>query len=188
MLATDVSNYQPADLSDLVAQYPDVRHICVRLSTETNRNQRAIAVAQLRWATAHGYETSGYIWAYWGLNPRDHISDALSVAAEAGVDLAFAAIDVEDSDVASPEACIPWLRTAIEELVLAGVEPIIYSAPDFWQTYLNDTTEFSDIGLWGAQPDGIATLESLVTYGGMRAVGKQYVMSPIDLDVFALPA
>jgi lysozyme len=74
----------------------------------------------------------------------------LAVAQPAGGDL-LPVLDLESSGdlpVRRLKAWVQsWLDTVIDDL---GVQPIIYSGPNFWRTSMGDTTEFADQGfpLW----------------------------------------
>ena len=185
----DVSNYQPPDLAGLIKQY-QAEHVVVRLSTESQRH-REVAWAQLRSALDRGCSVSGYVWCYWDLEPRGHVTDALAVLSEAGLgtsEVRMVWLDVEDTETLVLARCSveEWLREAVSVLEAAGFMPGIYTAQWFWQTRVRG--DFSRLPLWAAQYDGQPTLDSVRLFGGWTREmvwGKQYGADEIDLDVFS---
>jgi len=181
----DVSNYQPADLTELIHRY-QAEHIVVRLSTESQRH-REIAITQLHSAVANGCTVSGYIWCYWDLDAAAHISAALDVADEAGVPLVMVWLDAEDTESANHQRIVTWLHEATVLVEQRGQRCGIYTARWFWDSYVR-SEEFAHLPLWAAQYDNEPTLESVQLFGGWSREmlrGKQYSADEIDLNVFS---
>ena len=177
----DVSNYQSATLDGLL---DGVEHVVVRLSTETAAKAQH-AVTQLRTAVSHGCTVAGYIWAYWGENPRQAVLDSLEAAQDAGIPLVAVWLDAEDASGASETRVVWWLREALDELRRRGHKGGIYTGRWFWTSRVNDSHALAGTPAWLAQYDGIADLGSVLDCGGFEVVGKQYAGDTLDLNVFS---
>jgi GH25 family lysozyme M1 (1,4-beta-N-acetylmuramidase) len=172
----DVSNYQPADLSGLIAQY-DPTHVVVRASTESSRH-RTIARQQIRSALDAGCTVSAYIWAYFDLPPAEHAADAISVMDGLPVERYW----VDCEDVCPPGKLEDWLSRAVALIEARGKQSGVYTSRGWWQAH-GDSHGFTRLPLWTAQWDEVPTLESVVLYGGWRsAAGKQYSTTGETLD------
>ncbi len=184
MRGIDVSNYQPADLTELIARY-QAEHVAVRLSTESDKH-REIAIAQLRSVAANGCTVSGYIWCYWNQKPWSHIADALSIIQEAQAPVQMIWLDVEDEAGAERGLIRDWLNAALDEVAKRGYSAGIYTGQWFWAVY-GAGDSYSHVPLWTAQYDGVPDLDSVKLFGGWARElvwGKQYGADEIDLDVF----
>jgi lysozyme len=71
-------------------------------------------------------------------------------------------LDIEDSGGLSTSALKDWVQSWLDRVTSSvGTKPMIYTGPNFWRTYMGDTTKFADEGyrlLWIAnwfvpQPD-----------------------------------
>jgi lysozyme len=61
-------------------------------------------------------------------------------------------LDIEDSGGLSSSALITWVQTWLDRVALTvGTKPMIYTGPNFWRTYMGDTSQFAEEGyrlLW----------------------------------------
>lgn len=183
--AIDVSNYQPADVSGLVAQY-GAEHVVVRASTESDRH-REIAREQVASAQRAGCTVSAYIWVYWDLEPVAHVRDAL--ANLEGAPLATVYLDCEDGNPGS--ALDDWLSKAVAEIEfqgytteLHGYRAGIYTRTNWWVEQGN-SRGFTRLPLWLANYRSAPALDSIPLPGGWTmASGHQWTDNPIDQSVF----
>lgn len=170
--AIDVSNYQPTDLSELIAQ-TGAEHVVVRLSLPGERIRPEIALAQIASAKANGCTVGGYVWAYADVDPAQTVRDALALAETAGVKLPVLWIDCEEDP--GPDAL--WLRVAVAECRRLGVQPGIYTGSWWWDRRFGGDVEFAGLPFWLAIYDGVANLPD-------GLAGKQYAADGVDRDVF----
>src|SRR3989442_6038255 len=106
-----------------------------------------------------GANASGiYIGAYHFARPDTSANDATieadhftSVATPKSGDI-VPVLDLEDSGGLSTSALTTWVQTWLDRVTATvGVKPMIYTGPNFWRTYMGDTTKFADEGyrlLW----------------------------------------
>jgi lysozyme len=85
-----------------------------------------------------------------GAAEADHFLDtAQPVAGEL-----LPVLDLEKSGGLTDDALIAWVKEYLERIrERLGVHGVIYCSPNFWRTYMNDTTWFADNGyevLWVA--------------------------------------
>ena len=130
-----------------------------------------------RWlhdARASGLQAAAYV-AINGSHTGDwHIAQGKALAGTEWRRTLFCGIDVEIEGVT-----LDNIHEAREALQSEAKPSIIYTGEWFWAGVLGNPTAFSNLPLWTAQYDGMATLESARPYGGWapapaRIVGKQY--------------
>lgn len=174
----DVSNYQPADVTALVAQY-NAQHVVVRASTESDQH-RQIARQQCVTAQQAGCSIAAYIWAYFELDPVSHVKNALATVQ--GFDLATVWVDCEDG---SPGSQLDdWLSRAVAQIEHMGYRAGIYTGTPWWRAQ-GDSHGFTRLPLWIANYNGQATLDGVPLPGGwISASGHQYAGDPVDQNVF----
>jgi GH25 family lysozyme M1 (1,4-beta-N-acetylmuramidase) len=147
-------------------------------------------------AKAAGLKVSAYHFA----NPDTATNDALN---EANFFLGLAtpthgdlvpALDVEKTNGLSVSAMQTWVRTWLERVSSQlGVKPMIYTSPNFWKTYLGDTTWFADNGytvLWVAHWGVTSPTVPAANWGGKGWTFWQYtscgsipgITGCVDLD------
>lgn len=181
VVGIDVSNFQPGDVSDLVAQY-GARHVVVRASTESTQHRKA-AIEQLVSAERAGCTVAAYIWAYWQLDPVAHVKDALATIS--GAPVATVWIDCEDG--APGPQLDDWLSRAVAQIEHMGYRAGIYTGTPWWKAQ-GDSHGFTRLPLWIANYNGRPTLDGIPLPGGWTtASGHQWTSDPIDQNVF-LPA
>ena len=101
-----------------------------------------------------------YVGAYHFANPSLDIGDAVAEANHF-VDTALPAsgellpvLDLETSGGLAPADLIAWVQGYMEQVYQrTGVRGVIYGSPNFWKTYMGDTTWFAVSGydiLWAA--------------------------------------
>jgi lysozyme len=110
-------------------------------------------------ARASGLDFTAYHFARPDRTESDAKKEAdhfLNVAALGPGDLA-PVLDIEVSGGLGVAALQSWVRAWLEEVVaVLGVQPVIYTSPNFWTTYMGDTTAFAeegymlDIASWAA--------------------------------------
>ena len=107
-------------------------------------------------AKANGLKIGAYHYANPDTATNDALNEAnffLSLATPARGEL-IPALDVEVTNGLSVSAMQAWVSTWLERVTsVLGVRPMIYTSPNFWSTYLGDTTMFADAGyrvLWVA--------------------------------------
>ena len=174
----DVSNYSDDDIRPLLAaEQPE--HVVVRLSTESGEHTR-IARAQIDQALAFGASVSGYIWAYFDLDPVQHTAHALAVASGYPVDLAW--FDCEGD--AAPNLD-DWLSRAVALAESRRWRCGIYTSFGWWREN-GDSQGFKRLPLWLANYNGLPSLTwpDLDLPGGWsQLAGHQYHADP-DRSVF----
>jgi GH25 family lysozyme M1 (1,4-beta-N-acetylmuramidase) len=140
--------------------------------------------------------------AYHFANPDTALNDALneadfflSLATPARGDL-VPALDVEKTNGLSVPEMQAWVGTWLERVrSVTGVRPMIYTSPNFWATYLGDTTQFADAGytiLWVAHWGVTSPRVPASNWGGNSWTFWQYTSSGtvpgisgnVDLDRF----
>ena len=110
-----------------------------------------------------GYRTAAngagiYIGAYHFARPDSTANDATleadhftRVAGPKSGDI-VPVLDMEDSGGLSTTTLITWVQTWLDRVTATvGTQPMIYTGPNFWRTYMGDTTQFADEGyrlLW----------------------------------------
>lgn len=179
--AIDVSTAQPTDLTDLITRL-GTQHVVVKLYQSVEvAGGRDHAKAQIASAQANGCSIGGYVWLYASLDPASQVTDALSLAREAGVTLPILWIDVEpyeDGTCPQPQQILDALQAAADAGQLAG----LYTGQWVWDR-LGDPEGFADTILWVANYDGNPSL-SVGGFGGMRIKGHQWTDVPVDCSVF----
>lgn len=174
----DVSNYQPRDLSGIIAEHRP-GHVVVRMFLPEERPPQEHSMDQIKSARSNGCSVGTYVWAYRSLDPRKTVRDAIDLARRCELEPPVLWIDcetyVEGGEVrdAGPDA--EWLRTAVDECRVLGVQPGIYTGAWWWRQYMSNSAEFADLPLWTATYDEVADLGKVALFGGWtRAGGKQY--------------
>lgn len=197
VFAADISNYTGYLSPEATAclRAAGIEHVILRASLEPGKNRVEIARQQMDALTAAGIDWSVYVWCYpasW--DARTTIRDTVTLLE--GRPCRWFHLDVEDvADAPGPGATARWLTIAINELLLQGRRPSIYTGRWFWEDprYLGDIEQFSDIPLWTAEYDGRPDLTRWTKYGGWETLlGKQYAGSgqqalcglSCDLNVF----
>ena len=150
------------------------------------------------------------VGAYHFANPDAATNDALNeanwfiqLASPASGDLR-PVLDIEVSNGLSQSALTSWVQIWLARVFEArGVRPIIYTSPNFWRTYLGDTTWFAANGytiLWTAHwTTASSPSVPASNWGGQGWTFWQYsssgtvpgIAGPADLDRYngtALPA
>lgn len=192
VFGVDISNYSGTPSQATLACWRDagVKHVCVRLSTESE-SMRAIAIQQLRAVRDAGLTCSGYVWDYWNLNASDHVNAALLVARDAGVPLTVVWIDCESTPGLSKLGVLTWIDAAQLAIKAQSGRPGIYTRANWWQQNTGDSLAFSQLPLWEAHYDSDADLNAWRPFGGWDHLSaKQYVGDTqlcgvtVDLDTF----
>mgnify|MGYP001608719274 CR=1 FL=1 len=90
-----------------------------------------------------------------------------------------------------PDVVIGWIQRALFLADYAGFHAGIYTRENWWREATGDTSSFSTVRLWVAQPDGVADLLVYNGFGGWFApTMKQYAMDVtvaglnVDRDVY----
>jgi lysozyme len=110
--------------------------------------------ANVAGARAAGLVVGSYHYANPDLKPDDAAHEAAWFLHNATVpsgDL-VPVLDLEISNGLDPDSLTRWARTWLTQVTAAtGVRPIIYTMPNFWSSYMGDTSWFADNGyqvLW----------------------------------------
>src|SRR3990167_2056445 len=192
--AIDVSSHQPADLTQLIAQFDPVLVIVKlyqkieRITPQGNSEMaQAHSKAQIASALERGREVSGYMWLYANIDPETAIDQAIDLAIEAGLALPFLGIDVETYvDGSIPDGAT--IARAVAQCVKRDVEQVIYWSKEMWRRAGSPTDEVYNIYQWAAdyvgfEPDDLYSTDPVV---GPRIllVGHQWTSDPIDQNVF----
>ena len=105
-------------------------------------------------AKAAGLRTTGYHFARPDTAAGDAVAEAdhfVDVARIGGDDL-IPALDLETTGGLGTTALQSWVAAWLGEVTARiGVHPMIYVSPNFWKTYMGDTTSFANAGyttLW----------------------------------------
>lgn len=188
----DVSNWS-GDITGQVNEHnPD--RVIVRASQETAA-KRDIAVEQCRTAYGMGRGVDLYHWAYPGEDPARAVHADLAIAADAqlpGVGMLL--LDTEEGTIESlgPGPMCDWIDAYGNECVNVGVPMMLYTRRSYWQYVTGDSTRCSWLYLMACQIDEVATLESVVPFGGWHhgpgslIQGKQWSFRyDIDRDIIA---
>ena len=193
--AIDVSSHQPRDLTDILANHPQVEHVVVKLYLPGESISQDHSIARAESARQHGRSVSGYFWCYESFDPARSVLEAHNLAVTCGIpESAVLWLDCETyfDGSGSTWPTEEWIRTAIHFAWLHNWPVGIYTAAWFWNGYLGGSTEFRDTPLWAADYNLSADLASVALFGGWSyedgLVGHQYDVADIDLDVFQADA
>lgn len=186
----DVSSYQPADLTDLIAQSAS-GHVVVHLYHFVEKaSLQGKARAQIVSVKENGASVGGYSWLFTGYSPVRQVVEPIALAKNEGVTLPCLWLDIEvyQNDGTIPTAA--EVITAVQACRDQRVQPGIYTRKDIWESLGNP--QLPGVWLWDANWNGDMTL-NVMPYGGMTVMAHQYSNhlpdgSPLDMDVFALEA
>lgn len=106
--------------------------VIVRLSTEDNKGQRAIAAQQVSALADAGIPWQGYLWCYWGMDPVDHwaLAQEMLPASWPGYYGLNIWLDMED-DCSPPLLALAWVYAYGELLRRDGFAPGVYTG-EWW--------------------------------------------------------
>ena len=110
----DVSSYQSADLSGVIAAYAP-EHVVVRLYLPAEKpGLQSHSFAQIQSARDHRCSVGGYIWGYRSESPEDSVAAAVDLCRQANLVLPLLWIDCEvyGNPVTDPGPDADWLRRA----------------------------------------------------------------------------
>jgi len=181
------------------------------------RSRNAFANLQLNGARSAGLKTAGYCLLNFD-RPQDgkcQVREALAAFGGEAKQLGFLAIDVEDKylpsglrsgNSADQKDALTRIGQALDETLLQGLRPVIYTRQAHWMLITGDSLEHSDVPVWDVK-ENIPTNDDLsypsftgaINYGDWsERSGKQYKIDtkkqhvrlpglstiPVDLDVF----
>jgi hypothetical protein len=176
------------DLRALIAAH-DPQHVVVKIYLPQESPPQEHTLEQMWSAQANGCTIGGYIWCYRDLDPRQAVRDALALLRGQSLSVPVLWLDIEtypaDGSIPGPI----WIEDAVEEAQALGQPAGIYTSREMWRRAMThpDNDLFSHLPLWAAQYDGVPDLGAVDLFGGWtHASGKQYISTPIDLDVFDL--
>jgi GH25 family lysozyme M1 (1,4-beta-N-acetylmuramidase) len=175
VFGVDVAMYQgPLAQAELDCFWDSgVRHLIVGTQVEE------VAREQLAMAVSRGMTVDAYVYLNWYDDMRAQVAEAMRRVQ--GFPIGRMWLDVEDEHTRSYgyRTLVSMVRAGIDECKThAGVECGIYTGPGFWRTFMNDTTELSDVPLWYARYNRKRMLSDWREdhFGGwQKAVGKQWV-------------
>lgn len=184
--AIDVSNFQDADLTTLIAQYtPD--HVIVRIPQRFEPTWfQGRAQAQLQSALAQGKTVGAYCWLYRDENIADQIQFPIGLLRSWQITVPYLWPDIEYYKTPDNIPSAEQIKEAVHVSQQEGVRPGIYTSKYMWSLIGTPTDpELSALPLWNAQYNEVATLD-MEPYGGWTTcVGHQYsTTGGIDQDVF----
>jgi GH25 family lysozyme M1 (1,4-beta-N-acetylmuramidase) len=180
--AIDVASWQPRDLSTLIAEFRPA-HVVVKLYLPGEVISQDHTRSQVESARANGCTVGGYVFCYAAFDPRQTVRDALALARSCGLRLPVLWLDAETYEGTWPD--VAWLREAVDECRVQGVQPGIYTGRWFWEGYLGNPEDFGDLPLWTAEYQDGPDIEGLTLYGSWRrASGHQWTSTPVDQNVF----
>lgn len=193
--AVDVSNYQPADLSPYFDGWRQwgIEHVIVRLSTE-NPEMVDIARRQIASARAGGFSIGGYVWIYPHLAYWPQLSAAHDLATSAGAGIPVYWLDFEEQGSQAGSWSYSGITAGIDGVLKfaasVNIQPGIYTRPNWWTTYAQDTHLASMLPLWYVQVNGeVPNMDDWGSYafgGWPGPTGKQYAFRPeADYSCFA---
>ncbi|HJL15491.1 MAG TPA: GH25 family lysozyme [Sandaracinaceae bacterium LLY-WYZ-13_1] len=149
------------------------RHVIVGTQLdEVTRQQLEIAIRG-------GLTVDLYVYLYWGESITAQVHEALAIADDFP-EVGRVWLDVEEDPMGREAATLEML---VEEglTALDGFPGGIYTGAGFWRSYMADSSRFSDVPLWYARYDGLATLDTWDDpddpdrFGGWAdPTGKQY--------------
>src|SRR4030095_4187743 len=155
----DVSNYQPRDLSGLIAEH-GIGHVVVRLWLPEEQPDAGYALDQIWSALGSGCTVGGYWWAYRGLSPEQSVEDAYALWQRAGAgEIPILWPDVEPYE---NEGCPneDWTNRACRHIEQLGLGSGAYIADwvvdQFWMRHVGE--EMKARIAWLANHNGQATL------------------------------
>jgi hypothetical protein len=183
----DVSNYQPADLHDLIQEY-NIDHVIIRTPQRVERQSLHIrAQEQILSVLAEGKTVGMYYWLYKDVDIRQQVDDVTEFWRVAQVTPPLYWPDIEpyqtNDNLPSIEQIKKAARIHNEYEQLVG----IYTGPWVWSLLRNVVDpDLLVLPLWTAEYNHIPTLEDVNLYGGWtHCVGHQYSAdNNIDLSVF----
>lgn len=182
----DVSNYQPANLHDLIVAH-NIDHVIVRIPQRVEGQAlHTRARAQIQSVWNEGKTLGMYYWLYKDVNIRQQIDDVTAFLADMQAAVPLYWPDIE-----------PYLTNdnlpTIEQIKEAGSihdeysQPNgIYTGPWVWSLLRNvSDPAINSKPLWTAEYNNKPTLIDTTMYGGWTScVGHQYTSDPVDLNVF----
>lgn len=175
--AIDVSNWS-GDIEALLEEEKP-QHVVVRLSTE-NSIFKGIALKQITQSLKFGATVSGYVWAYFHLDPVEEMQKALEVAQ----DFPLQCVWIDCEDIVDSTKLDDWLSKAVYTIETGKQKCGIYTNRRWWVSAGN-SQGFSRLPLWDVEWDNVANRDDFTPYGGWnRRVGKQYQGGQVDLSVF----
>lgn len=184
----DVANYQPQDLTTLIAE-TESEVVVVRLWLPDEQPNITYSEAQVRSARDNSCEPIGIVWPYRSDDPTTVAQWAVADALTCGLTNHLMCLDIEPYQGDEPDSA--YLQTLDSALMDLGWEPVYYCSESTWGSM---GTWAADRGrkLYAADYNGIADLESVRLFGGwMRSQvwGHQYAPGMasginVDLDVF----
>lgn len=186
--AIDVSSHQDHDLTALIQQYQP-SHVVVKCYQSVEARFQQCTLDQMASSQANGCSVGGYVWLYGGLDPAQQITDALAIAAVAGVTLPILWLDLETYKEADGSTTWPSLEetiAAVEECERRGMRAGLYTGnwfvDGYWGGHVGLLAQYP---VWLADYNGVPDLDTPSLYWPPEKIlGHQYSGNPIDLDVF----
>lgn len=179
--AIDVSNFQPTDLTDLIAQN-EAEHVIVRLFHSGESPSRQHSIAQIESVQANNKTLGGYVWPYRNLDSRRQIESSLSILNDTQTTIPILWLDIEPYENTLPT--LQEIEGCIE--VCASLHQMcgIYTGKWVWDS-LGNPQVFSYLPLFHAEYDIPPSLTLRNLYGGWTVcAGHQYTSTPLDRSIF----
>ena len=159
-----------------------VRHVVSGTQVEEVTRQ------QLEMAVSRGMTVDAYVYLYWNLDLAAQVKEAFRRSQ--GFPIQRMWLDVEeDPGKLGANAIIALVQQALDACnAQGGATCGIYTGPGFWQTYMNDTSVFSQVPLWYAWYNYKKSLAvwSVEQFGGwLQPTGKQWaeqVLCSVGVD------
>lgn len=174
VVAIDVSNHQPTDISHYISSC-GATHVIVKAyqSIEVDGG-RMHAKAQIASAHSCGASVATYVWLYAGVPAEQQVDDALSLHVPP-----ILWLDIEPyTDGSCPTAA--EIHAAVDYCERIGQRVGIYTGKWVWDQR-GYPPAWSRLPLWTADYNGDPDLDHVTLYGGWTfASGKQFTSTPID--------
>ncbi|MBS2028096.1 MAG: hypothetical protein JST54_09355 [Deltaproteobacteria bacterium] len=146
-----------------------VRHMVIGTQLQETTTQ------QLQMAGARGMTVDAYVYLYWDQDMATQVKNAFQMVRGYPVGRMWLDVEALPGSLGANQL-IPLLQQAVDACQAEG-DCGIYTGPGWWKSYVNNTTQFSNLPLWYALYNGKTSLGDWSTekFGGWTApVGKQF--------------
>lgn len=174
--AIDWNNYKPTMTDSLCAKIVAAGFNRIIAQTQFPASFEPVAAACV--GNHIGLDAVRYLYNADNYVPQAEqaIQEIRGVQSAYGARTRYLELDVED-ETGNTSSALPQLRLAVAYAVQAGYKVRIYTSEGYWTQYMQNTEEFSSIGilLRNARWDGVAANSRSVGFGGWQyADATQY--------------
>lgn len=174
LLAIDVSHWTRTLTDPDIDCFWDLGYRHVVVGTQ----RIPVTREQLEISLRGGMTVDLYVYLYWQESVEEQMQEAVDLIAEFP-EIGRVWIDVEEDPAGrSGEEIAAYVQETID--YMEGFPVGIYTGKGFWDTHMDGSEEFSDLPLWYARYDDVASLDtyspsSSHAFGGwLSAIGKQF--------------